>query len=75
MPDTLAGVPIDPDLAREVSRAARMTETWRASRDRLIRQAHAAGGSLREIGKLAGMTHRAVSKIVAKGDSRDEPSR
>ena len=66
---TLGPVPLDPPAARELSRAARMADTWRTNRDRLIREAHANGAGLREIARLVGMTHPAVSKIVAKGDS------
>ena len=69
MTDTLATMPISADDARELSRAARMADTWRTNRDRLIREAHAKGAGLREIGRLVGMTHRAVSKIVGKGDT------
>lgn len=71
MPDTLAAMPISDDNARELSRAARMADTWRQNRDRLIRENHARGGGLREIARLVGLTHRAVSKIVAKGDTND----
>lgn len=69
MADTLAAMPISDDDARELSRAARMTDTWRTNRDNLIREVHAKGGGLREIGRLVGMTHRAVSKVIARGDS------
>ena len=70
-PGTLALMPLDPDAARELSRAARMADTWRENRDRLIREAHAKGAGLREIARLVGLTHPAISKIVAKGDSDD----
>jgi hypothetical protein len=72
MTDTLTAMPISDDVARELSRAARMADTWRTNRDRLIRDAYAKGGGLREIGRLVGMTHRAVSKIVEKGDTDDD---
>ena len=67
---TLSNVPIDPDDARELSRAAQMARTWLANRDQRIRQAHAKGAGLREIARLVGMTHPAVIKIVAKGDTK-----
>ena len=69
MTATLAAMPISDDDARELSRAARMADTWRENRDRLIREAHANGAGLREIARLVGMTHPAVIKIVAKGDT------
>lgn len=46
--------------------AARKVTEWTAERDRLIRQAVAAGGSLREVGEVAGISHTAV-RFIAHG--------
>lgn len=62
---TLPGV-LDPDLARKLSTAGRKVAEWTAERDRLIKEAVAAGGSLREVGTAAGITHTAV-KFIAHG--------
>lgn len=67
---TLGSVLSD-DHARELSRAARMVVTWRTNRNRLIREAHSAGGGVREIARAVGLTHAAIRKIVAKGDTAD----
>lgn len=62
-------MPVDPELARELKRSAQLHERSRKRRDMLIREAHTAGASLREIGALAGLSHVAVLKITSK----DEP--
>ena len=66
MPDTLAGVPLTDDEARELSRAAKQVDAFRQRRDALIVQAHAEGAGLREIARAAGLTHRAVAKILER---------
>jgi len=63
---TLTSVPITPDTARELSRAAKQMHSFRARRDQLIVQAHAEGAGLREIARVAGLTHRAVAKIIER---------
>lgn len=63
---TLTAVPVDPALARELARVAKQVETVKQRRDDLIVQAHAGGGGMREIGRLAGLTHRAVIKIIER---------
>lgn len=63
--DTLPDMAVDPELAdRIVAVSQRIREAPVEERDRLIREAYAAGGGLREIARLAGLTHRAVRKIV-----------
>jgi hypothetical protein len=64
---TLAAVPVDPDLAKRLQRAAERKERWHRERDDLIREAIAAGGGPREVARLAGLTHPSVLHIVAKG--------
>lgn len=66
MTPTLTGVPIKPETARELARVAKQVETARQRRDALIVQAHAEGGGLREIARIAGLTHRAVTKIIER---------
>lgn len=68
---TLPSVPISDDDARELSRAAQMARTWTQNRNDRIRAVHAKGGGLREIARLVGLTHRAISKIIAKGDGSE----
>lgn len=63
---TLSSVSLDPDLARKLTTAGRKVTEWTAERDRLIKEAVAAGGSLREVGASAGITHTAV-KFIAHG--------
>lgn len=54
---------MNPDTARHLRTAGEKTRQWTAERDRLIRQALAEGGTLREVGALAGLTHTAVKLI------------
>lgn len=53
-----------PDTLRALQRAGAYATKWTARRDELIRQAVAEGGSLREVGNAAGMSHQAVNFIV-----------
>lgn len=46
--------------------AGRKVAEWTAERDRLIKQAVAEGGSLREVGEAVGMSHTAI-KFIARG--------
>lgn len=67
--DTLPDVALDPALAGQIateSERARTATPVTAERDRLIRQAYADGAGVREIGRAAGLTHRAVTKIVSR---------
>lgn len=61
---TVPGVPVDPELAMKVKRAAMRHEFWRVERDRLIVAASLAGASTREIASLVGLSHVGVSKII-----------
>jgi hypothetical protein len=69
---TLGVVPVPDELAKRLSRAARLSTKWRAERDRLIIAAHDAGGGVREIARLAGVSHPTVIEIV-RGARQDEP--
>ena len=61
---TVPPVAIDPDLARDLTRAADRIERLTEERNKLVLRAFAQGASLREIAKLAGMTHVGVKKLV-----------
>lgn len=63
---TVPVVPVDPALARHLSRAGDKSREWTARRDDLIRDAVKAGGSLREVAELVGLSHTAVAKIVKR---------
>lgn len=63
-PPTVPVVTIDPDLAKDLRIAGRQVDRWTAKRDALITQLVAAGGSLRDVGELAGLSHTAVRYIA-----------
>lgn len=48
--------------------AGRKVAEWTEERDRLIKRAVKEGGSLREVGEIAGLSHTAV-KFIAHGRS------
>lgn len=54
------------NMAKALRKAGAEVEKWTAERDRLITEAVAAGGSLREVGQAAGLSHTAV-KFIAHG--------
>lgn len=60
---TVREVPVPPDLAEKLRRAAGKAERWTLERDRLIAEARKAGGTAREIGEMVGLTHAGVLKI------------
>lgn len=67
MPETtLPTMALDPQLARTLRTAGQKVAEWTAERDRLVKEAVAAGGSLREVGAAAGVSHTAV-KFIAHG--------
>jgi hypothetical protein len=57
------------DIARldRIRQAADNARAWTEDRDVLVRQAVAAGASLRTVGAVAGLSHGAIAKIVARG--------
>lgn len=65
-PETTLPSVIDPKLWTALRQAGRKVNEWTAERDRLICEAVAAGGSLREVGDAAGISHTAV-KFIAHG--------
>lgn len=66
---TLPLVPTKPTTARALSTAAAKAADWTSRRDVLIRQAVAEGGTLREVGALAGLSHTAVALICRKPEA------
>lgn len=63
---TLPPMALTEDMAKALTKAGREVEKWTAERDRLITEAVSAGGSLREVGQAAGLSHTAV-KFIAHG--------
>lgn len=63
---SLAAMPVESDLARQLRRVARRITDATDERDRLIIAAVAAGGSLREVGALVGLTHAGVKDIIRR---------
>lgn len=63
---TVHEMPVDPAHARKLASAAAKAREWTETRDRLIVEAVAAGGSLREVAETVGLSHTAVAKIVRK---------
>lgn len=57
---------LQPDTEKALKTAGRKVAEWTAERDRLVKQAVKEGGSLREVGAAAGMSHTAV-KFIAHG--------
>lgn len=51
---------------RELARAAAAVRAETATRDAQIRRLHANGRSLRFIAEIAGLSHSAIAKIVAR---------
>lgn len=66
METTLPPMPVSDETKKALRTAGRKAIEWQQERDRLIRQAVSEGGSLREVGDLAGLTHTAV-KFIAHG--------
>lgn len=65
-PETTLPVVLDPTTAKALTTAGRNVAKWTAERDRLVRLAVEQGGSLREVGAAAGISHTAV-KFIAHG--------
>lgn len=70
--ETTLPLMLNTDTTKALRTAGRKAAEWTAERDRLIRQAVAEGGSLREVGDIAGMSHTAIRFIVyGRGPRRD----
>lgn len=59
-------MPITDDTRKALRTAGRKVSEWTEERDRLIKAAIKEGGSLREVGEVAGLSHMAV-KFIAHG--------
>lgn len=59
--------PSPADTLRNVARYALAQRVHRMSRDDAIRDAHAAGHSLRALAEAAGLSHETIRYIVGKG--------
>jgi DNA invertase Pin-like site-specific DNA recombinase len=57
-------MPLDPQTATELSRAAANVRTWTEKRNNAIRAAHAVGGGIREIARATGLNVATVSNII-----------
>ena len=57
---------LTPETARELRRIGKRVKESTVERNRLIRNAAADGGSLREIAKEVGISHVAVKKILER---------
>lgn len=66
MPETTLPLMLQPDTEKALKTAGRKVAEWTAERDRLVKEAVAEGGSLREVGAAAGISHTAV-KFIAHG--------
>lgn len=67
---TLPLMPITDDTKKALRTAGRKVHEWTEERDRLVKEAVAEGGSLREVGEAAGISHTAV-KFIAHGRPKD----
>lgn len=54
------------EVVTALSNAAKKARLWTERRDRLVRQLHSDGQSLRAIAEQAGMTHAGIARIVKK---------
>lgn len=59
---------LTPKRQRQLQRAGQKLADALADRDRIIREAIAEGGSLREVGDAVGLSHPGVKKIVERGE-------
>lgn len=73
-PTNVGVVALEKYLASRLVRSAKQEQFWLRERDGLIREAHAAGASLREIAQLVGLSHTGVKKIVERQDFIANPT-
>lgn len=67
---TLTTVSIEPDLAKRLRASASNLERAKRTRNQLIAQAIAKGGSLREVGQLVNLSHTQV-RHISEAESSD----
>ncbi len=63
---TLPPMTMSNDTEKSLRTAGRKVVEWTTERNRLVKQAVTEGGSLREVGAAAGISHTAV-KFIAHG--------
>lgn len=73
-PATVASVALEKHLSSRLARSAKQEQFWLRERDGLIREAHRAGASLREIAALVGLSHVGVKKIIEREDFTPNPT-
>jgi DNA-binding NarL/FixJ family response regulator len=56
-------MPLDADMTRELSRAAKQVASWTERRNTLIREALAAGHGVREVARATGLAPATVLNI------------
>lgn len=66
--------PVDPELRRKLTRTSQAAVRNTRERDELIAAAYRQGASMREIGRLVGMTHPGVRSILIR-DRVYDPNR
>jgi hypothetical protein len=67
-------MPLDADMTRELSRAAKQVASWTERRNTLIREALAAGHGVREVARATGLAPATVLNIQKpkqRGGTRD----
>lgn len=67
-PPNLAGVALDPELARVLRRLSGRADEAMTKRDKAILDASRAGASLREIEALTGINYVTVRRIIERTD-------
>lgn len=67
--------PVDGDLRRRLAKASQTAVRSTKQRDQLIAEAYRQGASMREIGRLIGMTHPGVRSILIRDGVYDPQPR
>lgn len=71
---TLRPVTIDPAMARKLANTAARAAQNTSERDKLIAEAYRSGASMRETGRIVGMSHPGVRSILIR-DGVHDPTR
>ena len=64
MTSTLESVPLEDEVVRALSRAAKQVASSTERRNELIRKAHAGGGGVREIARATQLSPASVHNIL-----------
>lgn len=73
-PVSVSDVPLDEQLALKLARAGAASVASRYKRDALIVECYKAGGGVREIARIVGLSHPAVLKIIEKAEESRGPT-